>query len=92
MFCSLSFGPLAGVKLFGLSIFDFFDQLCSNWLLPLGGLLFTLFVGWYMSKDDVRDEFTSGGTKNVKLFGFMYFLMRYFAPVGIIIVFLSILL
>ena len=92
VFCSLSFGPLAGVHLFGLSIFDFFDQLCSNWLLPLGGLLFTLFVGWYMSKEDVRDEFTSGGKHNVKLFGLVYFLMRYFAPVGIIIVFLSILL
>lgn len=92
VFCSLSFGPLSGVKLFNLSIFDFFDQLCSNWLLPLGGLLFTVFVGWYMSKEDVRDEFTSGGRHNVKLFGLAYFLMRYFAPVGIIIVFLSILL
>lgn len=92
LFCSLSFGPLAGVKLFGLSIFDFFDQLCSNWLLPLGGLLFTLFVGWYMSKDDVRDEFTNGGRHNVRIFGFIYFLMRYIAPIGLIVVFLSILL
>ncbi len=87
--CSLSFGPLAGVKLLGLRFFDFLDSLCSVWLLPLGGLLFTLFVGWRMSKADVRDELTNGGTCNVRLFGLVYFLMRYLAPVGILVVFLS---
>ena len=87
--CSLSFGPLAGVKLLGLSFFDFLDVLCSNWLLPLGGVLFTLFVGWRMSKADVRDELTNGGTCNVRLFGLVYFLMRYLAPIGIVVVFLS---
>lgn len=87
--CSLSFGPLAGVKLLGLSFFDFLDALCSNWLLPLGGVLFTLFVGWRMSKADVRDELTNGGTCNVRLFGLVYFLMRYLAPIGIVVVFLS---
>ena len=87
--CSLSFGPLAGVKLLGLRFFDFLDSLCSVWLLPLGGLLFTLFVGWWMSKADVRDELTNGGTCNVRLFGLVYFLMRYLAPIGIVVVFLS---
>lgn len=89
IFCSLSFGPLAHVKLLGLNIFDFLDALCSNWLLPLGGLLFTLFVGWWMSKADVRDELTNGGSRNVRLFGLVYFLMRYLAPVGIMAVFLT---
>ena len=87
--CSLSFGPLEGVKILGLSIFDFFDQFCSNWLMPLGGLLFTLFVGWYMRKADVRDELTSGGRFNRRIFGAVYFLIRYVAPVGILMVFLT---
>lgn len=87
--CSLSFGPLADVKLLGRNIFDLLDGLCSNWLLPLGGLIFTLFVGWWMSKPDVRDELTNGGTCNVRLFGLVYFLMRYLAPVGIVAVFLT---
>ncbi len=87
--CSLSFGSLSGIKLLGLSFFDFLDTLCSDWLLPLGGLAFTLFVGWWMSKADVRDELTNGGTVNVKLFRGVYFLMRYLAPVGIVLVFLS---
>ena len=87
--CSLSFGSLSGIKLLGLSFFDFLDTLCSDWLLPLGGLVFTVFVGWWMSKADVRDELTNGGTCNVKLFRGVYFLMRYLAPVGIVVVFLS---
>jgi len=87
--CSLSFGPLSHVHLLGCTIFDFLDKLCSNWLLPLGGFLFTLFAGWKMSRADVFDEFTNGGTRNVRLFGVVYFLIRYFAPVGILVVFLS---
>ena len=87
--CSLSFGPLSGVKVLNQTIFDFLDSLCSNWLMPLGGLLFTLFVGWRMSKADVRDELTNGGTCNTRLFGVVYFLMRFLAPVGIVVVFLT---
>ena len=89
--CSLSFGPLADVKLLGNSIFDFLDKLCSDWLLPAGGLLFTLFVGWKMSRPDVYEEFTNGGTLkvNVALFRTVWFLIRYVAPVGIVVVFLT---
>ena len=89
--CSLSFGPLAEVKLLGNSIFDFLDKLCSNWLLPAGGLLFTLFVGWKMSRPDVYAEFTNDGTlkTNVRIFNVIWFLIRYVAPVGIVVVFLT---
>ena len=80
---------ITAVRVLGLSFFDFLDTLCSDWLLPLGGLAFTLFVGWWMSKADVRDELTNGGTCNVKIFKVVYFLMRYLAPVGIVLVFLS---
>jgi len=87
--CSLSFGPLSEVKLLGNTLFDFLDKLCSNWLLPMGGLLFTLFAGWKMSKADVRDELTNGGTCNRRVFGVVYFLIRYVAPVGIAVVFFT---
>ena len=89
--CSLSFGPLADVKLLGNSIFDFLDKLCSDWLLPAGGLLFTLFVGWKMARPDVYAEFTNEGTlkANVRIFNVIWFLIRYVAPVGIVVVFLT---
>ena len=89
--CSLSFGPLADKKIFGMGLFDFADTFASNVLLTLGALLVVLFVGWKMSRADVFDEFTNGGTKkrNVRLFDFFYFLIRYVAPVGVAILFVS---
>ena len=89
--CSLSFGPLADVKVFGMGFFDLFDTLASNVLLTVGGLLVVLFVGWKMPKADVFDELTNGGTKrrNIRLFNFFYFLIRYVAPVGVAILILS---
>jgi len=83
--CCLSFGPLAGTKVFGLGLFDFADTVASNVLLTIGGLLVVLFVGWKMSRADVYDEFTNGGTKvwNVRLFNFFWFLIRFVAPVGV---------
>ena len=91
LLCSLSFGPLAGVSILGNSIFDFLDELCSNWLLPFGGLLFTVFVGWKMPKADVLEEFSNGGAKplNVRLYPAIRILMRYVAPVGILVIFLN---
>lgn len=73
-------------------VFDFLDHLCSDWLMPFGGLLFAMFVGWKMSKADVRDELTNGGTRNRVLFNVVYFLIRYIAPIGILGIFLTILL
>ena len=72
--------------------FDFLDHLCSDWLMPFGGVLFAMFVGWKMSKPDVRDELTNAGTHNRMLFNVVYFLIRYVAPVGVLGIFLTILL
>ena len=89
--CSLSFGPLADVRLFDRSIFDFFDNLSSNILMTLGSLLTVLFVGWKLKKADIYDEFTNGGTlsTNAKIFGVLWVLIRYIAPVAVLAVFVS---
>ena len=87
--CSLSFGPLADIKIAGRSIFDFFDNLSSNVLMTLGSLLTVLFVGWRLKKTDIYDEFTNGGTlsANAKIFGVLWFLIRYVCPLAIISIF-----
>ena len=89
--CSLSFGPLSDVKIAGNSIFDFFDSLSSNILMTLGSLLTVLFVGWRLKKTDIYDEFTNGGTisTNVRIFGILWFLIRYVCPLTIIFIFVS---
>ena len=89
--CSLSFGPLSDIRIDGGNIFDFFDNLSSNILMTLGSLLTVLFVGWRLKKTDVYDEFTNGGTlsSNARLFGVLWFLIRYICPLAIISIFLS---
>jgi len=46
--------------LFGKNFFDTMDYLASNWMLPMGGLLIALFVGWFMKADLRREEFVTG--------------------------------
>lgn len=46
--------------LFGKNFFDTMDYLASNWMLPMGGLLIALFVGWFMNADLRRDELLAG--------------------------------
>lgn len=89
--CSLSFGSLSNVHILGQGIFDFCDKLVSNYLMGIGGFFFTIFVGWRMSKESVRDEFTCNGTQklNCRLFDTVYFLIRWIAPVGIAIIFIT---
>lgn len=89
-FCSLSFGPMSDILIFGRTIFDFFDNLSSNILMTLGSLMTVLFVGWRLKKTDIYDEFTNGGTlsANVRIFGVLWFLIRYIAPLAIIFIFL----
>ena len=89
--CSLSFGVLSDVKLLGNTIFNFCDKLCSNFLMTLGALMFSVFVGWKMDKVSVHDELTNGGTLkgNSKIFPVVYFLIKYVAPLTIATIFIS---
>ena len=89
--CSLSFGPLSGIKIFGETLFGFCDKLTSNFLMAFGGLLFTFFVGWRMDREQVRRELTVDGKDRFgeRCFGLLWFLIRYVAPLAILVIFLT---
>lgn len=83
VFCALSFGPLDGFKLFGMTLFDLFDYVSSNIFLPVGGMFIALFVGWYLDKKMVRDEVTNNGTLRAPYLRLIVFILRYVAPIAI---------
>lgn len=87
--CALSFGPLSGVKLFGLSIFDIFDFLSAKFLLPFGGFFIVIFTGWVLDRKIVRDEISNWGRLSVPLWSVYIFLVRYVAPVAIAFIFIN---
>lgn len=87
--CSLSFGPLKNFHIFGLSIFNFCDFLASNILLPAGGMLISIFVGWKLDRKFIQDELSNHGVSRMWYFGILMFCMRFIAPVAIFLIFLS---
>ena len=87
--CCLSFGPWSEVKIWGMGFFDLFDFLTAKFMMPLGGILITMFVEWYLDRKLVVDELTNGGTLKVRGLGFLLFLVRWVAPIGVGIVFLN---
>ncbi|GAB1808974.1 sodium-dependent transporter [Priestia megaterium] len=88
---ALSYGLLSDVSIFGKSIFDAFDFLVSNILMPLGALLIAIFVPWKMKKDVLIEEFKHGSTNVKRGFSLWLLAIRYIAPVLIIIVFINML-
>ena len=87
IFCSLSF-CCPQLSLFGLSLFDLFDFTTGQLFLPIGGFFTCLFMGWYVPKKLIREEFTNRETLSGRFFGVYLFCVRYVCPVCIILVFL----
>lgn len=87
---ALSFGILSEISIFKLSIFDAADFLVSNILLPIGALLIAIFVGFKIPRNILISEMTSGSSIAKKIFSFWLLLIKYIAPIAIIIVFLDV--
>ena len=87
-FCSLSMGACDSLVFFGWSLFDIFDFVTGQLFLPLGGFLTCIFIGWFVPRKLVRDEFTNWGTLKSTFFGVFLFLVRFVCPVSILLVIL----
>jgi len=81
----LSFNVLADTTFFAGTVFDNIDYLTSNIMLPLGGLLITIFAGWVMCRNSTSDELGSSGT----LYKAWRLLARFVAPIGILFVLIN---
>jgi NSS family neurotransmitter:Na+ symporter len=83
--------PLFGAgmeRALGRNWFDLFDYLASNWILPVGGMLTALFVGYRLDAVLRQQEFLRGTTLG-RLYRVWLGLLRYVVPVGVALVFLN---
>ncbi|MBS1154640.1 MAG: sodium-dependent transporter [Proteobacteria bacterium] len=86
---ALSQSITAELKIFGMNPFDLFDFLSSNVLLPLGGILICLFVGWVYGLPQLEEQLGNRGKLgNEKLVQLVFVLVRFVAPLSIAIVLL----
>ena len=88
--CALTNSTLAEFKLFGMTMFDLFDYLSSNIILPAGGIFVALFVGWVWGLGPLQQALSNQGTlHNAALVRVLFFLLRYVSPVLILVVMLK---
>ena len=70
--------------------FDSFDYISSNILLPVGGLLTAIFVGYFVKKEDFKLELSNQGTlNNDAVINVLYTFIKYITPILLLIVFLN---
>ena len=88
IFCSLSLGAVHSLQIGGKPLFDVFDFVTGQLFLPIGGFLTCIFIGWYVPRKVVWDEFTNWGTVSRGLFPIYLFVVRFVCPLAILTIFL----
>lgn len=87
---TLSQSILSDFLIFDRNMFDIQDFLSSNILMPVGGIFIALFAGWKLGPRIIFDEASNRGSLNNTTFLSAYsFIVRYIAPLAIIIVLLN---
>lgn len=81
----LSFSELSGFTFLFGTIYDNVDYITSNVMLPLSGILITVFAGWVMCRNSSADELGGAGS----IYKLWRALARYVAPAAITVVFLQ---
>jgi len=75
-------------KMFGLGFFDLLDFVTAKIMLPLSGFLVCLFVGWYLKRSVSFGELTNGGRLNAPYFPAYMFILKFLAPIAILLIFI----
>lgn len=86
---TLSFGAWSDVTIFGKTFFDLFDFLTAKIFLPLGGLFICIFAGWVWGAKNVVNELTNEGSLSFKFERVYGFIIKFIAPIAIIVIFLN---
>ncbi len=86
---TMSFRPGSPLHIGASTVFDLLDHATALYMMPIGGLLIVLFVGWKMKRADVMAELTNDGALHAGIRKSIYFIIRYIAPVAIAVIFVS---
>lgn len=89
VFASLSLKDGSGITIGHMSFFDSLDYLSAKLLLPIGALFIVIFVGWIMGKKDFDEEITNEGKLKLSIKSIIFFIIKYLAPIAILIIFVS---
>ena len=88
MIASLSNGVLSHIQIAGDNIFDFIDNTTANYFLTFAALISVIFLAWSLDKEVVKRQLTNDGTVKAGYIDIFYLIVKFVAPVAIVIVFL----
>lgn len=74
--------------IYGKDFFSTLNDVTTTWMIPIGGLLTALFVGYFTEKDAVFAEFERG-TKLRRIYSVWRFAVRYLCPIAVILIILD---
>lgn len=84
--CSMSVGPWSGYTIFGMSLFDFLDYVTTNLMLPIGGILLCVYMGWVAPRSFFLSQLSNGGKLHAVAFGAIHFIVKWIAPILIAVI------
>ena len=82
---ALSYNVLGSwTPLGNMAFFDSIDLIASNYLLPISGLLISIYVGWFWKKEEEKKQLLSASPDWV--YTLWHFMIRYVSPLAVAIV------
>lgn len=85
--CSLSFSTFSGFTVCGYNIFSLLDNVATNYMLPFIAIGTCVYVGWFMPRGLFRKELSNDGALRSYVAGLTLFVLRYVAPLLILLIF-----
>lgn len=74
--------------IYGKNFFDTISYITASWFMPIAALFTTIFISWYLPKTATYDEFLRGSKVRWIVYPW-FFLLRYIAPLAIILIILQ---
>lgn len=90
IFASLSHGVLSNVSLLERNIFDFLSYVASDVLLPIGGLLMCIFIGYFWSAKSAVAEIEEGAQRGFRLKKAWSVSIRYIMPLALFVILIKV--
>ena len=85
---ALSFSSLSEIQFNGMSLFDFSDYVCSNILMPIGGLCIAILAGW-LSWPVMKEQLTAISPHSAITIAWIRLAITVLAPALVIVVLVS---
>ena len=75
-------------EIYGHNFLDTINHFVSTWIIPIGGLLTALFIGWGLKRELAKEEFPLGRRWEI-FFRIWYFFMKWIIPLTIFLIILQ---